>query len=302
MSSEVLWVSYDPVRGARGHLSARTREASAGLALEQLGILPGRKGGASGDRRGRVSREGTPRAGFKQRTRGTLRAVLVCECAKVSSFDRRESENFGIRHPGHPPARGQITSLLGRRSRRVHGIKSPALKKIEDGHPKFVLGFIVRATHPPHVDTELSSGPSIPPLFGWSGTGGNDIRIRNDLNWLIAFTELNENSTSVLLAREVRRIVFFPFYGRLPTSRHSAPGARYPKSELLQARACRLRAGPSGQPDGTVVGQLQSISEGNKIILPCEEIDSLLCARQPQSDCHVRTDNVWGPRCCFFVA
>jgi hypothetical protein len=43
-----------------------------------------------------------PRPRFPHRTWGTLRVVLICECAKVSSFDRREFGRFGIGQPGHP--------------------------------------------------------------------------------------------------------------------------------------------------------------------------------------------------------
>ncbi len=46
--------------------------------------------------------DGTPRPRFKQRTWGTLRVVLSCDCAKASALDRSEFERFGIRHPGHP--------------------------------------------------------------------------------------------------------------------------------------------------------------------------------------------------------
>ncbi len=104
---------------------SRTGETSERLAVEQLGFLPWRSGGARGDRRGRVRREETPRPRFKLRTWGTLRVVLSCEYAKASSFDRRESERIAIRHPGHPPgkielhARESGDSRTGKTSERL---------------------------------------------------------------------------------------------------------------------------------------------------------------------------------------
>src|SRR5713101_5286220 len=44
-------------------------------------------------------------------SRGTLRVVLICECARASSLDRRRFERFAISYPGPPALRDYCTTV-----------------------------------------------------------------------------------------------------------------------------------------------------------------------------------------------
>jgi putative transposase len=112
---------------ARESGDSQTGEPSERLAVEQLGILP-RSDRVRSDRRGRVRGE-SPRPRFKERTWGTLRVVLICECAKASSLGRAKFERRAISYPGPPAIHSDMSKSTVRSGARFFALSTACITK-----------------------------------------------------------------------------------------------------------------------------------------------------------------------------